>query len=534
MQTLNIESIDINTATFILDTNNFIYDGTEKRPQFSIKNGEITLEEEKDYTVKYDNNLNVGTAKIILEGKGHYKGTIEKDFTISPQDLSNGQATVNERIVYNGKAQEPQVDVKNYKGNTLTVGKDYSLKYSNNIDAGIATVTITGIGNYAGTITKQFTIDKNNIIVEINDFEITYDGKEHGIVMNITTDLDGAVIKYGTTEECNLSSMPTYKNVGTYKIYYEITANNYNTLSGSVNLKIKEKNISSSNVTLDADKYIHNGIAIKPLITVKDENIILSENQDYTSSYDNNVNVGIGTITITGKGNYTGNINVPFNIEKGIPIYTIPTGIIATQGSTLKDVVLPSGFSWEDDINTEVGEIGLNTFKCTYTPEDTNNYNIVNGIDVTLKVTEKLMINVEKYITQISDDDSKIYINDIEIGTSLKEFENNIKTNGTIEFYESNGNKIENDEIKIKTGIKMDIKSLNETISYILVVPGDNNGDGKFNSVDLLKLARYLVQLDTDLKGEYLHASDIYKDKKINTADLLKMSRIMSGLDSFK
>ena len=69
------------------------------------------------------------------------------------------------------------------------------------------------------------------------------------------------------------------------------------------------------------------------------------------------------------------------------PKYTVPEGLTATYGETLEDVVLPEGFSWEDPITTSVGEVGDNTFKVTFTPEDTDNYNTVTGIDVTITVT---------------------------------------------------------------------------------------------------------------------------------------------------
>ena len=180
---------------------------------------------------------------------------------------------------------------------------------------------------------------------------------------------------------------------------------------------------------------------------------------------------------------------------------------------------------------------GQNTFKCTYTPDNTTNYKIVTGLDVTIKVTgkitEKLTVNIEKYITKMSEDGSTIYLTGIEAETSLEEFQKQIKTNGTIDIYEKNGTKATDMQAKAKTGMKLEIKKETEKITYILVVTGDNNGDGKFNSVDLLKLARYLADLDKNLEKEYLYACDVHKNEKVNQADLLKMARVMSGLDKF-
>lgn len=69
------------------------------------------------------------------------------------------------------------------------------------------------------------------------------------------------------------------------------------------------------------------------------------------------------------------------------PTYTVPEGLTATFGQTLEDVELPDGFSWEDPITTSVGNVGEHDFNVTYTPEDTDAYNTITGIEVTILVT---------------------------------------------------------------------------------------------------------------------------------------------------
>ncbi|MBQ8935005.1 MAG: leucine-rich repeat protein, partial [Oscillospiraceae bacterium] len=61
---------------------------------------------------------------------------------------------------YSGTAKEPAVTVKDEKGNVLTKNQDYTVSYQDNINAGTASVTVTGTGEYTGTITKTFTINK--------------------------------------------------------------------------------------------------------------------------------------------------------------------------------------------------------------------------------------------------------------------------------------------------------------------------------------------------------------------------------------
>ena len=68
------------------------------------------------------------------------------------------------------------------------------------------------------------------------------------------------------------------------------------------------------------------------------------------------------------------------------PEYQVPENLTATYGDKLHEIELPEGFTWESDENTLVGNVGENTFTVTFTPEDTENYNIISGIEVTVTV----------------------------------------------------------------------------------------------------------------------------------------------------
>ena len=82
---------------------------------------------------------------------------------------------------------------------------------------------------------------------------------------------------------------------------------------------------------------------------------------------------------------YTDSQDFTVTKTKGVPTYTVPTGLTATYGQTLADVELPEGFAWQDAA-ASVGAVGNNTFKVDYTPADTANYESVTGIDVTVAV----------------------------------------------------------------------------------------------------------------------------------------------------
>ena len=85
----DIGSID---ESITLSKYSFVYSGYENEPTVKIKVGKETLEEGKDYTIRYEDNVNVGTARVIIIGKGKkYSGRVVKEFTIT----RNTKAEVN-------------------------------------------------------------------------------------------------------------------------------------------------------------------------------------------------------------------------------------------------------------------------------------------------------------------------------------------------------------------------------------------------------------------------------------------------------
>ena len=83
--TFTILSKDIKTLSVprIPDGN---YDGTPLKPEFTIKDGPIKLELNKDYVAEYVNNVEVGTATVTIHGIGNYTGTKVKTFKILPPE----------------------------------------------------------------------------------------------------------------------------------------------------------------------------------------------------------------------------------------------------------------------------------------------------------------------------------------------------------------------------------------------------------------------------------------------------------------
>ena len=123
------------------------YTGSAIEPEVTVTDGETTLTLGTDYTIGYSANVNVGTATATIIGKGNYSGEKAATFTIIPKAVTNDDITVTiPSQSWTGSAIEPAVTVKD-RETTLTLGTDYEVAYSNNVNAGTATATITGMGN---------------------------------------------------------------------------------------------------------------------------------------------------------------------------------------------------------------------------------------------------------------------------------------------------------------------------------------------------------------------------------------------------
>ena len=159
------------------------YTGKEIKPNATVSYSGIKLTKDIDYTLKYINNVNVGTATIMATGKGFYRGVRMKTFTIKPRNINKTNIVLNNsKYTYTGKAIEPRAIVRD-SSRVLNIHHDYEVNYSNNIYAekpgysNQAEIIISGIGNYTG-IPKKSDLEvyaKNG--ARIYDFEITEYGK---------------------------------------------------------------------------------------------------------------------------------------------------------------------------------------------------------------------------------------------------------------------------------------------------------------------------------------------------------------------
>lgn len=161
----------IPVSTFVIDAiPNQVYTGEEITPEVNVKVSDKKLTENTDFAVKYSDNINVGTAKVLVSGKGIYKVLASvANFTIITKDLENIVVSPVENQAYTGDAVIPQIVVTNGE-QILTEGVDYTVTYKNNTEVGTATAEITGIGNYSGKTSVTFEIIKQSFWQEVVSF----------------------------------------------------------------------------------------------------------------------------------------------------------------------------------------------------------------------------------------------------------------------------------------------------------------------------------------------------------------------------
>lgn len=157
-KSFTINRANISSCTVTLSDESLTYTGSSLRPTATVKSGDKELTLNQDYYVSYRNNWDAGTASAILTGTGNYTGSVTKDFTIKPLDISRYSASLSQySYTSDGTEKCPDVTVT-YGDKTLAAGTDFTVSYKDNVKEGTATVTITGAGNYTGIINTTFTI----------------------------------------------------------------------------------------------------------------------------------------------------------------------------------------------------------------------------------------------------------------------------------------------------------------------------------------------------------------------------------------
>ena len=474
--TVNGKNIDENGEfTVIIGKNEYTYDGAEKKPEITVKDGENVLKENENYTVEYSNNINAGTGKVTVIGKGNYTGKVEKTFVInkaeveiptSPEEKTyNGEeqasgiklpananvvtanstvkatnagtytveyslndtenyewkdkTTENKKVTwkinaydinngtikdidaqkYNGQEQKLEVTVTapipSGKTTQLVKDTDYTVEYSNNINAGTGKVVVIGKGNYTGRKETTFEIEKASLIVTAENKTMNYGGTvpEYtytvtGYVNNETSSVLGGTVSY-TVKNSSGTEVTISKttNAGTYTITPSgLSSSNYNITYKAGTLTIGQAN---GYVTLDANKSVAYGTA-STTFAVKTNHggtISVSDDNSTATSAISGTTVTISNLNTLNAGTtvkVTVNVASTTNYKAASAVFTLTIGkasvTVPAQNGTLTYNKAEQSPSWSN-YNTNIMTIGGTTkgtnagsYNATFTLKNTTNY----------------------------------------------------------------------------------------------------------------------------------------------------------------
>lgn len=316
-------------------------------PNITIKNSEGTpLNKDTDYLVFYSNNIVPGTAKATIVGINGYEGNKTVSYSIpkpSFADSTEEEVAYNLSVsgisdkVYTGTAITQELTINYYDGNKnaikLEEGTDYTVKYSKNVNAGKASVVITGKGNYTGKVTKNFIIEPVDLgnLPEGTTVKVTAPGvkyvagkavKTTPVVELVKDNQVVATLKTGT-DYVKLSDKDFTENTSkttTAKVTITGKGNYKGTATGTY--AIADKNLADKNIRVtyknEIGSVIYPGKPVEPEVVVQ----IKGDGDTYTDistsnyyiQYSENNKPGTATVKIIGTGEYYGTKTLKFKI----------------------------------------------------------------------------------------------------------------------------------------------------------------------------------------------------------------------------
>lgn len=413
-KSFTISKAQISSAAITYDAGPYGYTGKEWKPEVAVSFNDAALTADTDYTVSYENNINAGTAKIIITGIGdHFTGSTEKTFTINSAEISGCTFAPIADVTYNTMAHTPEVTVA-ISGRTLEADKDYTVSYASNVNAGTATVTVTGKGNFTGSANTTFTIAKADLNLSVytisslctetevktstlpSNFFLA-DETETGFSIALTA-AGGDAIFTQEPAVVDGENVITYQlNGGTGEATFNVTvtpvSSNYK--AGTYDLKIQayDKTNVSNRIVFESGSAVYTGSGIK-----YEKATIAGHSSGMHYTYAPNVATGatldaaglpltVGTYTVTATysdASSYGYKTATFTITKATPAGTPAYTKIETSGKTLADTKLtvgtirPAGtIAWDLPLTTVLKD--GKEYAWTFTPTDTHNYTTLTG-----------------------------------------------------------------------------------------------------------------------------------------------------------
>ena len=259
----------------------------------------------------------------FLRQEGRWYGEWKSLSSSGSNNASNFKLSLNQTSFgYTGDYIKPVVTVKttvNGKEVTLKKGVDYTVSYSNFKNPGTAKITVTGKGLYSGQKTINFTIrpiDISKFTLTLKQNSFGYTGEYIKPVVTVKGIALGKEVTLTNWKDYKVT-YSNFKNAGTAKI--TVTGRGIYGGSKTINFTIRPIDLSKCTASLNQTSFTYTGDYIKPVVNVKGtvngKTVALVNWKDYKLTYSNFKNPGKATITVTGRGNFTGTKTLTFTIK---------------------------------------------------------------------------------------------------------------------------------------------------------------------------------------------------------------------------
>lgn len=279
---------------------------------------EAELLEGTDYVLEYTDNLHAGTAVLTIRGIGHYDGkTLTETFEILQAGIS-GIELPSKKFEYTGAPITPEIKVFAFIADEwilLSGGSDYDVAYGgDNIHVGSVDITVTGKGDYTGSLTETFEIKGTLVSAELKYSSLKYNGtaRKQSDSVTVTGNADGIVttlkkgVDYGIAYAGNIHVGEAVMTITGKGRYMGTITKTY---------RIRPAEITSAKLKYAVMSYNGKARTQTGTTVVKSGNTVLKNKINYTVTYEKNTRIGTAVMTVSGKGDYTGTIIKTFAIK---------------------------------------------------------------------------------------------------------------------------------------------------------------------------------------------------------------------------
>ncbi len=510
----------------------------------SIKNGSI---ESATNVGKYNITYILDQNHIWNDGSNNVVTVIWK---INPYNISNALVNGVSDKVYNGNnIVQDNINVTVPIPSGKTSNPTYNVTYKDNLNSGVATMIITGTGNYTGTKNVTFKINKANNPVIVKANTLTYNGKEQELIT--VSNIKGNICySYNPISSClSNENIPKKINAGEYTVYYYVSGdNNYNSKSGSIKVNINKKSGSISYLNKSITKTQGDQAFTNVLTKTGDGIINYSSSDNKVATIDKN-----GKVTILSSGNTVikaiviDGENYFYNIKEASYTLTVNKKIINIPITSIS-LNKTSGTKYIGETeNLIVSYNPSNTTdnkSITWTTSNkkvaTVNNGVVKAVGVgNAVITAKVMNKTATYNITVKKkenrpitykytyDSYKKIIFKLNNNININTFKNNLNYSSIIK---SNNNILkDNDLIRTNMTITYTDDEGNVQI-YNTSVLGDVNGDGNINALDYVKIKNHIMNTKKILKDVFILSADYNNDGKISALDYVRIKNyIMNG-----